>query len=149
MNKIYGQLMTYKKRPNNKIMTLTQEKRIMSKPKIVLSGAVETGSAGRKMIPSVTESEEWFTQTAQNSASKIRHRRSSRDILVRLYSCGSPKTANPTDRAPWKKFEVAPREHPKIHEIKKARKRTGKSREMAGNRHGLCPDRSYGSLNLW
>lgn len=86
MNKIYGQLMTYKKRPNNKIMTLTQEKRIMSKPKIVLSGVVENGPARRKMIPSVTESEEWFTQTAQNSASKVHHRRSSRDILVRLYS---------------------------------------------------------------
>lgn len=85
--------MTYKKRPNNKIMTLTQEKRIMSKPKIVLSGVVENGPARRKIIPSVTESEEWFTQTAQNSASKVHHRRSSRDILVRLYSLWQPQNS--------------------------------------------------------
>lgn len=64
----------------------------MSKPKIVLSGVVENGSTRRKMIPSVTESEE-FTQTAQNSASKIRHRRSSRDILVRLYSLWQPQNS--------------------------------------------------------
>lgn len=103
--------------------------------------------------------EKWYpllprAKSGSHKQRKIRPVRFAIDDLAAIFwsgftPYGSPKTANPTDRAPWKKFEVAPREHPKIHEIKKARKRTGKSREMAGNRHGLCPDRSYGLLNLW
>lgn len=73
-------------------MTLSQGKRIMSKPTIVLSG-VDCGLERKVIPPSVSGCGDWFTQTAENSASRAHHRRSSRDILVRLYSIWQPQNS--------------------------------------------------------
>lgn len=96
----------------------------MSRPHIVLSEF--KSDLDRKLPPPVSKHEEWFAEASENSGMKVHHRRSSRDILVRLYSIWQPQNSESYRPSAVEKFRakaVRTTEHPRNN---KGAKRDGK-----------------------